>query len=680
MRSSALFVMPAIYSDYDKTAGETEIMMMGTKPQLAFAAVCIWVLGGLSGSAFAQAEVMAWGNLTGIRIDGQLMEFGTSLCVVQPEWSGITRTAKERQTTSYFRSGNTTIVKIQLVPQREIREREGADWALSATETVEVAGTDTARIDVEFTSSKVADIAGAFLCLDLPASYYSGGKVQLIEPAPPAVAEISLAAGVAEQNEYLRTTAMGIALIALQRRLEVTFGEPTEVIIRDDRRQGSYDIQVFLGVLPGRAAEGRTEKRSFTLKAAGEVDRKPVAVAIEASRPGQVFDGLGGNFRLQNPKTDLPVIQYNLDNLRVAWARVEMPWRLWHPDEEVDPLETARAGKLNPRVHDAMEMARRLAQKGMPIIVSSWSAPAWAVLGDPRAAFRTAGPRGNPLNPEKMSRVRASLAGYLIYLKEKYGVEAAMFSFNESDLGINVRQTAREHAELIRTLGAYLAAKGLATRMLLGDTSDARPLDFIEASIKDPEAVKYIGGVSFHSWRGCTDQILAGWRDAARALNVPLLVAEGSTDAAAWRYPQIFSEPSFALDEISLYTRILALSQPKSILQWQLTADYSILAGGGVFGDNDSLRPTQRFWNLKQLSSTPAGAFALPVACSRPGISCAAFGDIANSTYAVHIVNIGATRPATLTGLPAGVKELRTWITDSRRGMQEGSRVPVSDG
>jgi hypothetical protein len=44
-------------------------------------------------------------------------------------------------------------------------------------------------------------------------------------------------------------------------------------------------------------------------------------------------------------------------------------------------------------------------------------------------------------------------------------------------------------------------------------------------------------------------------------------VAEGSTDAAAWSYPQIFGAQSFALDEITLYTRILALSRPKSILQ-----------------------------------------------------------------------------------------------------------------
>jgi hypothetical protein len=279
-----------------------------------------------------------------------------------------------------------------------------------------------------------------------------------------------------------------------------------------------------------------------------------------------------------------------------------------------------------------------------------------------------------------MERIKQSIADYLVFLKERYGVEASMFSFNESDLGINVRQTPREHAELIRTLGPYFASRGLATKLALGDTSDANPIDFIKPALNDPEAAKYVGAVDFHSWRGCTDPILAQWRDASRALNVPLIVAEGSTDAAAWRYPQILMERSFALYEINLYLRILAIAQPQSILQWQLTADYSVMSGGGIFGDNGPLRPTQRYWNLKQLSSTPPRAFALPVKCGRPGITCAAFGNIAEGAYALHLVNNGGARPAIVSGVPANVKELRILVTDEKRAMQELKSVPVLDG
>jgi len=43
-------------------------------------------------------------------------------------------------------------------------------------------------------------------------------------------------------------------------------------------------------------------------------------------------------------------------------------------------------------------------------------------------------------------------------------------------------------------------------------------------------------------------------------------------------------------------------------------------------------------------------------------------------------VNNGATRTATLTGLPPTVKQLRVWVTDAQRGMQESERIPVNDG
>ena len=61
-------------------------------------------------------------------------------------------------------------------------------------------------------------------------------------------------------------------------------------------------------------------------------------------------------------------------------------------------------------------------------------------------------------------------------------------------------------------------------------------------------------------------------------------------------------------------------------------------------------------------------------------LTCAAFGNIAEGLYSVHIVNNGATRTATLTGLPPGVDQLRLWVTDAQRGMQESDPIPVTGG
>ena len=60
-------------------------------------------------STLDKPEVMAWGNLNGIRVEGQLMEFKTCLRVVQENWSKFEETTKEwqRQRHRYSRSGNT---------------------------------------------------------------------------------------------------------------------------------------------------------------------------------------------------------------------------------------------------------------------------------------------------------------------------------------------------------------------------------------------------------------------------------------------------------------------------------------------------------------------------------------------------------------------------------------------
>ncbi|RYE53741.1 MAG: hypothetical protein EOP48_13750, partial [Sphingobacteriales bacterium] len=74
-------------------------------------------------------------------------------------------------------------------------------------------------------------------------------------------------------------------------------------------------------------------------------------------------------------------------------------------------------------------------------------------------------------NPTALLEIYKSITDYILYLKAHYGVEVSMFSFNESDLGINIRQTGEEHAQLIKGLGAYFASKGLKTKLLLGDNS-----------------------------------------------------------------------------------------------------------------------------------------------------------------------------------------------------------------
>lgn len=625
--------------------------------------VALWILvvGFIGRQAAAQPEVEAWGNLTGIRVDGHLMEFETSLRVVAADWSTFSATGKERQRPGYERRGDEQHISTRID-------------SLFLDEVVEDLGEGRALVTVDVTSRADTSIAGAYFTVILAGNEFSDGSIQIIDPADVSLAQ----AARSGPNEVLRVTAGGARFISPQRALEVITDTPTEIVVQID---DDGDVQAYFAVAAGAMEVSETARKQFTLLVTGEIDRRPVELVLDTSRHGRPFDGLGGNFRLQNPRTDPPVIDYNLENLRVAWARFDMPWMLWHPEEDVDPFEAAEAGNLHPRVAATMEMARRLYEMDIPVIGAIWFAPDWAIVGERQSGRGDDGLFGNALRPDKMEQIYASITSYLLYLKEHYGVEVEMFSFNESDLGIDVRQTAEEHRQLIKDLGAYFASKGLDTKLLLGDTADIRGHDFIIPTMNDPETHPYIGAVSFHSWRGWEDENLLAWDAASDRLGVPLIVGEGSIDAGAWRYPAIFEEPTYAMDEIDLYTRILAIAEPLTILQWQLTADYSVLAGGGVFGnDEEPLHPTQRFWNLKQLASTPEGLYAMPIAGNRPDVTSAALGDNERGIYAVHLVNNGATREVILTGIPEDVTSFRIYVTDSEREMAEGELVQVSDG
>ena len=64
----------------------------------------------ITDSTLAQTEVMAWGNINGIRVEGQLMEFETSLNVIAKDWKHINATGKEKQQPSYKRKDLKQIV------------------------------------------------------------------------------------------------------------------------------------------------------------------------------------------------------------------------------------------------------------------------------------------------------------------------------------------------------------------------------------------------------------------------------------------------------------------------------------------------------------------------------------------------------------------------------------------
>jgi len=595
----------------------------------------------------AQSELAPWGNILGIRRHGQFYDFETSIKVEGENGKRGNITAKEAQRPHYNRDS-----KDQQTVTTNIDN-------LYFKETVKDKCSGKINVALQINAKADTVLNGIFLCISLPEREYLSGKLRWISVAKDSIGE----------SVPLAIFAKGFSVVSAQRNFKILFNSAMPMFVRKDTSRGN-NILVSIMLFHGAMNKGDSLQTNFSIKASGEVDKQPVNITVDTTRQGRAFAGFGGNFRLQYPKTDPEVIDYCLNNLRVAWGRVEMPWRFWQPKQNMSPLDSA---KVAMPVQKAMEMAQRLSKMNIPIILTAWAPPAWAIIGKPH--FRPInGVWGNPLNPDSTQAIYKSITDYIIYLKNHYGVDIKLFSFNESDLGINIRVTPEEHDVLIKGLGAYFAAHGLQTKMLLGDNSDATTYQFIYPALNDPEARQYIGAISFHSWRGWDTPTLEKWAEAATRSGLPLIVGEGSTDAQAYGYPQIFQESTYALQEINLYTRILNICQPVTILQWQLTTDYSPLIGGDVYGDDkEPLHAGQRFYNLKQLASTPASLFAMPVSSSAKDVSCAALGDNAKGIYTIHLVNNGTTREVTVTGLPANIKVLHFYTTNQKLYMADGA-------
>jgi hypothetical protein len=614
--------------------------------------------------SFCQTELQAWGNITGIRVQGELMEFESSLRVVGNQWSSVSATGRELQSPKFSRDS---------IGRQVVITRFGS---IGLTETVTDLGNGKANITIKYFCSSDTSITGTFLCLTIPLKEYDDGMIRFGNEKPRSIGALT----VDSTGEMMRTAANELKIVTPRRQLHIQWLQKELTFVRRTLKSNVAFIEVYLPLQTGEMHAGQQEEKTFNFQATGLVDKKEIHLVLDTAHSGRAFAGFGGNFRIQNLKTDPEVIDYCLDNMRVAWGRVEMPWRFWQPDKNSDPVAFAKAGKLDAHVQRAMEMAQKLQQRGIPIILTDWSAPNWAIIGKPVFIHQSGEQWGNPLNPDSLMFTYQSIADYIHYLQDQYGVQVRFFSFNESDLGIYIRQTGEQHAELIKELGKYFLSRGLKTKILLGDNSDATTYAFIDPALKDTATHPYIGAVSFHSWRGWETELLSHWAAASREINLPLIVGEGSIDAAAWAYPAIFLEQTYAMQEINLYIRLMAICQPLSILQWQLTSDYSPLTGGGIYGKEGPLEPTQRFWNLKQLASTEPGLNYLPVTCDRPLVTCTALGNVREGKYTLHIVNNGAERKVVLRGFPGSVHSLNVLSTSKKLSMNKETPVIVQSG
>jgi len=306
----------------------------------------------------AQPVCTPWGNIKSIFVDGEEMKFETSLRSVNPDWKGYVKTEKYnwegKQT--YTVEGNTHTVSHFLLGLP-------LDFSSRMSET----GKGQAKVEMSIKANEALPQAGTYFCLEVPGTEFSEGTISFFN-GKKQLSSLDLKSASRKTNgDFIRLKANKIVWKSANRLYTITSNETVEVFLRQDfdgnpaykndpwpqqkfvdsdphMKKANY--QVYFTMIKGNAAKGAMKQMVFNIEASGTIDREPVTLVLDTSNPGRKWDGISGNYRNQFPDKDPMVIDYCLDSLRVTWGRISMWWEAWQPQKGVNPIQTAKSGKL----------------------------------------------------------------------------------------------------------------------------------------------------------------------------------------------------------------------------------------------------------------------------------------------------------------------------------------------
>lgn len=525
--------------------------------------------------------------------------------------------------------------------------------------------------DIKAESLSDAPIEGVMFMLTLPSDVYKAGQLRAADRT------IAIPATLPAEIHFFNAPADRLTFVdpAGRTRVQVVTSKSVQTDVQDGRKW-TNEFQAMTYIHRGNLPKGQTAQLEITLSAEGEVDQTAANVTIDASQSLYKLTGIGGNYCFN---IESPVTKHTLANLNVAAARTEMSIRAWAPKKTVeDPNSTdyapyAVADQPGSRLRGELELMRLFTQKRIPFTTSIWRMPSWLV----EPVSPEGGRQRVRISEQNWPDVLQTIGAYLKYAKEKYQAEPDYFSFNEPDIGVDVLQTPEEHREAIKRFGAHFARLGLKTKLLLGDVCNPRGTHkFCLPAAADPEAMKYVGAISFHSWGGATAEQYQAWAELSQRLQRPLICGEAGVDAQAWRNRSYRSFPYFVREMVH-YQQLLTHARPQSILYWEFTGDYSLMAT-----DQPSTNPladTERFCLQKHWCElTPAGSDALQVRSDKIAISATAFR--AGGSYSVHLANPLWDRYVTVSGVPNEVRSMQVIRTTKGKFFERLESVPVRDG
>ncbi len=402
------------------------------------------------------------------------------------------------------------------------------------------------------------DVAAIEFVIDVPRPAFLKGRVLPDGSKPVALGPVKPPDPALFRGE---TASLRFEDAAGKRALSIGFDKPRSSALVDRWDTAGRSYQLRAAVRQGAWSAGAKAGITATVRLSDRTEPLPPAhLTLDASTSPYRFQGFGGNYCWDNRS---PIAAYTLKNLKISWARTAMNLIEWDKHRDAP----------GPDLRADLEVMRRLQQMGVPFVISVWSIPE-RFYADPYEKPPSAHAR--IINPEKWDELLDLVGSYLLYARREYAAEPDLFSFNESDIGINVGLTPASYDESVKRMGAYLGKLGLKTKILLGDTGGARDTHkFALEAASDPGVAPFLGALAFHSWGGATPEQYGQWRSLAEWLNLPLLVTELGVDPSAY-YTRAWDSYDYGLREARMTQELFTYARPQGMLFWQFTNDYGL--------------------------------------------------------------------------------------------------------
>src|SRR5262249_5420705 len=157
------------------------------------------------------------------------------------------------------------------------------------------------------------------LTIDIPTDpeFATKDYIQFIDPANTTLDQLD-----ASHNAAFGATAAGISLHAQHKQLEIRLllpdarthsaggSQPALITGFPITPTGNPYPRINTPIRQGPWQKGQSAGLGLTIKAGGDIDHGTAHLSVNTEIPGRIFDGIGGNFRIQNAKLDPPVIDY----------------------------------------------------------------------------------------------------------------------------------------------------------------------------------------------------------------------------------------------------------------------------------------------------------------------------------------------------------------------------------